>query len=71
MIGEIKDPKNALTVAQATDDLVAVIRNEVQVMTEIRGRVAELNAAREQAQQALNTAVVEQEERNKQRDPVI
>ena len=55
-----------LTVKQAGERYNRVIRAEVRAMAEIQKSVAELNVSREEALKALNSAIVEEEQRKAQ-----
>ena len=61
-----KAEEKPLMVKQAGDKYNAVIRAEVRAMEEIQKRVAELNVHREEALKALNSAIVEEEQKKAQ-----
>ena len=52
-----------LNISQARQAYHKVIRDEVAAMAKIQAQVANLNANREKALQALNTAIVEEEQK--------
>ena len=58
-----------LNVEQASFAYHKVIRDEVASMAKIQAQVANLNANREKALQALNTAIVEEEQKKSAAKP--
>ena len=58
---ELKEVPKPLSVADASDDLVEVIRTEVTTMREVQATIRVLQATREAAQQALAQAVATDE----------